>query len=66
MFSRGMTAIFKKKGDTTYGPLWRFMWKIMPGTYIIEQIYYRFFNDRRFYSYDDMESSLTKVIVKDM
>ena len=54
MFARGMMPpVLEKPSDTTYGPVWRFMWRRFPGSYIIEQIFYRCFNEMFFYAFDD-------------
>ena len=67
MFSRGMmTPVLEKPSDTTYGPIWRFMWRIFPGSYVIEQIFYRLLNELFYFAFDDnpLGRAVTKVRFK--
>ena len=64
MFSRGMMPpVLEKPSDTAYGPMWRFMWRIFPGSYIIEQMFYRCLNELFYYAFDDnpLGRAVTKV-----
>ena len=64
MFSRGMmTPVLEKPSDTTYGPIWRFMWRLFPGSYVIEQMFYRLLNELFYYAFDDnpLGRAVTKV-----
>ena len=64
MFSRGMMPpVLEKPSDTTYGPIWRFMWRIFPGSYVIEQMFYRCFNELFYYAFDD--NPLGRAVTKD-
>ena len=64
MFSRGMMPpVLEKPSDTAYGPIWRFMWRIFPGSYIIEQMFYRCLNELFYFAFDDnpLGRAVTKV-----
>jgi len=67
MFSRGMmTPVLEKPSDTTYGPIWRFMWRLFPGSYVIEQMFYRLLNELFYYAFDDnpLGRAVTKQCIK--
>ena len=58
-----MPPVIEKPSDTTYGPLWRFMWRIFPGSYVIEQMFYRCLNELFYFAFDDnpLGRAVTKV-----